>query len=86
MLGQFPQLIGFFRHRFRRETGSDDYKFVSAHSSHVIVLSAALFQSHREEAKDAVAFQMAKAVVYLFETVHVADHDCEGRCVTLAAG
>ena len=74
LLGQFPQLIGFLGGRVGGQAGSDHHKFVSAHASHVVVLAAGFFQSLGKQAQDAVAFQMAEAVVDLLEAIHVADH------------
>src|SRR5579863_6082466 len=72
---QFSQLIGLLGGCVGRQAGSDDHKFVSAHASDIIVFTASLLQSLSKEAQDAVALQMAKAVVDLFESIHVADHD-----------
>src|SRR5437016_11436927 len=56
------------------ETGRHDHKFVASHARHIIVFPAGTLQTLGEQAKDAITFQMAKAIIDLLEAIEIADH------------
>src|SRR6266481_2004938 len=84
--GQLVQATRFFIGGLRIHSGSDDHKFISAHTRNIIVAATTLFEVGSEIFQQVVALKVAVEIVNLLEVVEIANHHRKGGGSAAAAG
>src|SRR6267154_952951 len=83
--GQLVQATRFFIGALRIHSGSDDHKFISAHTRNIIVAATALFEVGGKIFQQVVTLEVAVEIVNLLEVVEIANHHRKGSRSAAAA-
>src|SRR5271156_5140904 len=68
------QTAGLFAGRFRAQSRSDYYEFISTHAGDVIVAAADFLEMESKTLEQVVALEVAVEVINLLEVVEIANH------------